>query len=169
LAAFDRALGEAGERVAPAYREADGWLEQTRAGLFELLCFCDERPDTARQLVVDSIAWGPGVLERRGQMLDALAAALDRGRAPSDLESLPSETSVNLVGACVSLVHTHLLGDERGPLAELAPSLMNMISRPYLGDETARRELERPLAYAGAQPAEHGSPGAVSSASQHSY
>jgi hypothetical protein len=209
LAAFDRALGEVGERVALAYREAGGWLEQTRAGLLELLRFCDERPDTARELVIDSIAWGPDVLERRGQLLDTLAAALDRGRVPGDpagspavasalnveprladppagdladplavasaasdearCDASPSETAVNLVGACVSLVHTRLLQDDGGLLAELAPSLLSMIAQPYLGEETARSELERPLAYAGAQLAEHGSTGAVSGASQHSY
>ncbi len=169
LVAFDQALGEVTERVAPAYSQADGWLEQTRAGLVELLRFCDERPDVARELLIDSIAWGPRVLRRRGQLLDELAEALDRGHAPSDIDAARSETAVNLVGACVSLVHTRLLQDEHGSLAELAPSLLSMIAQPYLGEETARRELERPLAYAGSRLAEHESAQAVSGAQQSSY
>ncbi len=198
LVAFDRALGEVAEQVAPAYRGANGWLEQTRAGLLELLRFCDERPETARELVVDSIAWGPGVLERRGQLLDVLAAALDRARASSDAAGLPnvalrareravaplvapsaseqaepdpppSETALNLVGACVSLVHTRLLQDERGSLAELAPSLLSLIVQPYLGEETARRELLRPLTDLCARASEHESAGVLTGIRQRSY
>ncbi|HEX4116439.1 MAG TPA: hypothetical protein VHY18_11265 [Solirubrobacteraceae bacterium] len=206
LAAFDEALAEIAACVEPASRQAGGWLEQTRAGLIELLRFCDERPETARELVVESIAWGPGVLERRGQLLDALAEALDRARAKDDsLEvssgsgsahavpaaativpsSAPSPTASaggdtspsapppgtaeNLVGACVSLVHTRLLREEPGLLVELAPSLMSVIAHPYLGAEAARHELQRPLAYAGARPAGRESEGPVASARESSY
>jgi hypothetical protein len=153
-AAFDVAVVEVAARVGPAYRAADGWLEQTRAGLVELLRFCDERPETARALVVDSIAWGPDVLERRSRLLDTLACALDRSRVPeAGLDTLPSETAVNLVGACVSLVHTRLLQDEQGSLAELAPSLLSMIAQPYLGPEVAKRELEASLGHGASQAA----------------
>ncbi|MFZ1924644.1 MAG: hypothetical protein WAU42_00735, partial [Solirubrobacteraceae bacterium] len=71
-AAFDAAIADVAARVQPAYRETDGWLERTRAGLTELLRYCDERPETARELVIDSIAWGPEVLRRRAQLLDTL-------------------------------------------------------------------------------------------------
>ncbi len=241
LAAFEEALAEIAARVEPAYSRADGWLEQTRAALVELLRFCDEQPDTARELVVESIAWGAAVLERRSALLDALAEALDRGRAETDpvvLASLPEGspaellgmarletgasppgaptaessgmarletgasppgaptaessgmarletgasppgaptaessgmarlqagantratpapgTAENLVGACVSLVHTRLLKAEGRSLLELAPSLMSMIAHPYLGVEAGRRELERPRTHVGREAAE---------------
>ncbi len=173
LAVFEDAVAEIAGRVEPAYRYADGWLEQTRAGLVELLRFCDERPETARELVVESIAWGPEVLRRRAQLLDTLAAVLDRGRtqpglldldAPSadplpgapvpDREdkhgAMPPGTAENLVGACVSLVHTRLLGDDDGSFLELAPSLMSMIVHPYLGAQAAKHELGRALVNAAA-------------------
>ncbi len=155
LVVFDEAVADVAARLQPAYRQADGWLERTRAGLAELLRFCDERPDTARALVIESIAWGPAVLERRGQLLDALAGALDRGREQADPARVPSPgTAENLVGACVSLVHTRLLQDGDGSLAELVPSLMSVIVHPYLGAEAARRELERPHTHAGAETVE---------------
>jgi hypothetical protein len=180
LAVFGAAVAEIAGRVEPAYRYADGWLEQTRAGLVELLRFCDERPETARELVVESIAWGPGVLRRRGRLLDTLAAALDRGRAEAELPDLdassadpgpgatvaggedrhvamPPGTAENLVGACVSLVHTRLLGDDDGSFLELAPSLMSMIVHPYLGPQAAKHELGRALVNAAAGPAERDS------------
>ncbi len=193
LAEFDRALAEVAARVEPAYRKAEGWLEQTRAGLMELLRFCDERPEAARELVVDSIAWGPELLRRRGQLLDTLAAALDRGRAqaalldagaaPSSADPAPGatlasvaarygaeppETAENLVGACVSLVHTRLLQAGGGPCLELGPSLMSMIAHPYLGPQVARRELERSLVNAGG-PSERDSEVSVAGVRERSY
>ena len=165
VVAFDAAVAEVTVRVEAACAgrlertrqglardQANGWLERTRAGLSELLRFCDERPDTARALVVESIAWGPAALERRGQLLDALAGALDRGREQTDPARMPPPgTAENLVGACVSLVHTRLLQGGDGSFAELGPSLMSMIVHPYLGTEAARLELERPLTDAGAE------------------
>ncbi|HEY5288353.1 MAG TPA: hypothetical protein VIJ50_14755 [Solirubrobacteraceae bacterium] len=218
-AAFDAALAEAAARVQPAYREADGWLEQTRSGLSELLRFCDERPEVARGLVVDSIAWGPGVLERRGRLLDVLAGALDRGRAeegianghphsaapaidtaatssalaqgpaaarsssagpPADatVTSPPADspgaalspaTAENLVGACISLVHTRLLEARDGSFLELAPSLMSMIVHPYIGPAAAKRELERPFAEAGIRGVEREPQGTVARVRERSY
>ncbi len=141
LAAFDAAVKEIAAQVLPAYRTADGWLERTRAGLLALLRALDERPETARALINDSIAWGPEVLERRGELLEVLAGALDDPRGKIDpVGSLPETTGENLVGASLSWVHRRMQS-EGGPLVELAPSLMSMIVHAYLGAEAARREL----------------------------
>jgi hypothetical protein len=151
LAAFDDAVAEIVARAEPAYREADGWLEQTRAGLIELLRFCDERPETARVVAIDSIAWGQEVLVRRSQLLEALAGLLDRGCEQLDPTVVPPpETAASLVGASLSWVQTRLVSG-RGSFVELAPSLMSMIAHPYLGPLAAKRELERSLAYAGTE------------------
>lgn len=177
LANFNVAVAEIAAQVLPVYHHADGWLERTRAGLLALLRTLDERPDAARTLVSDSIAWGSEVLGRRGELLEALAEALEP--APGELnqvrggagpvESLPETTAENLVGASLSWVHTRLR-DESGSLIELAPSLMSMIVHPYLGSEAAQRELERSHTEVGAEVAgrEHrgvpvSSPGAVPS------
>ena len=72
LAAFEAAVAEIAAKVLPVYGAADDWLERTRVGLAALLGALDERPVTARALVIDSIAWGPAVLERRGELLEAL-------------------------------------------------------------------------------------------------
>ncbi len=159
LAAFDAAVEQIASRVLPAHRQADGWLERTRAGLLALLGALDERPETARILVNDSIAWGPEVLERRGELLEALAEALDDPRGKLDpVEPLPETTGENLVGASLSWIHTRLQ-DESGPLMELASSLMSMIVHAYLGAEPAQRELERPLTGLGVEVATHRSEG----------
>jgi hypothetical protein len=170
LAALDEAIAEIAARVESAYRQADGWLEQTQAGLVELLRFCDERPETARGLVVDSIAWGPAALECRGALLDTLAGVIDRGREEIDPAKVaPAETAENLVGACVSLVHTRLLRGQDGSFVELAPSLMSMIAHPYLGPGAAERELEHALTQAGAPVVERESERSVAGVRERSY
>jgi hypothetical protein len=151
VAAFDAAVAQIAAQVLPAYSAADGWLERTRAGLVGLLGALDQQPMTARALVIDSIAWGPAVLERRGELLEALAGALDEARAEVEpFAALPETTGENLVGASLSWVHKRL-ARESAPLVELAPSLMSMIVHPYLGDGAARRELERSTANLGAE------------------
>ncbi|HTC59708.1 MAG TPA: hypothetical protein VK691_06255 [Solirubrobacteraceae bacterium] len=169
LAVFDGLVAEIAARAEPVYRQADGWLEQTRAGLLELLRFCDERPDTARAVVIDSIAWGPEVLARRSQLLETLADVLDRGCEQTDPATVPPpETAASLVGALLSWVQTRLVS-EQGSFVELAPSLMSMIAHPYLGPEAAKRELERSLAYTGAEAPGRGSGGPVAGVRERSY
>jgi hypothetical protein len=165
LAVFDAAVEEIAARVMPVYRANHDWLERIRASLLALLDAFDERPETARLLVNDSIAWGPEVRERRGELLETLAEALEEGRGEvaaawpghdrsrcdvDPVRPLPETTGENLVGASLSWLHTRLAG-ESGPLVELAPSLMSMIAHPYLGAEAAQGELERPLTGLGAE------------------
>jgi len=151
LVAFNTAVAEIAAQVLPAYSAAEGWLERTRTGLLALLGALDERPEMARALVVDSIAWGPAVLERRGELLEALAGALEEARVEVEpFADLPETTGENLVGASLSWVHKRL-AQESGPLVELAPSLLSMIVHPYLGDEAARHELERSPAALGVE------------------
>jgi hypothetical protein len=187
LAAFDAEIAEIAARVLPAYRATEGWLERTRAGLIALLVALDERPVAARALVIDSIAWGPAVLERRGELLEVLAQALEEGRAESATDGetvrtqsdpersgqLPETTGENLIGASLSWAHKQLARED-GALVELAPSLMSTIVHPYLGSEAAQRELERSHTEVGAtlagreQPDPISAPGAVASRSRSS-
>ncbi len=143
LAVFDEAVDEIAARVLPVYRASNDWLERTRASLLALLGALDERPELARALVIDSITWGSAVLERRGELLETLAEALEEVRVEASYPGgLPETTGENLVGASLSWVHKRL-ARESGPLVELAPSLLSMIVHPYLGEEAARHELER--------------------------
>ncbi|HTA96447.1 MAG TPA: hypothetical protein VK730_02260 [Solirubrobacteraceae bacterium] len=144
LAAFDAAVAEIAAPVLSVHRGSEDWLERTRASLLALLGAFDERPETARLLIGDSIAWGPEVLERRGELLEVLAEALDDPRGKLDpVEPLPETTGENLVGASLSWIHARLEG-EGGKFVELAPSLTSMIVHAYLGPEAAQQELERP-------------------------
>jgi AcrR family transcriptional regulator/DNA-binding MarR family transcriptional regulator len=155
LAAFDHALARATEVTVPAYEAERGWRERVRGGLAALLRFLDEEPGLGGLLFVDSLSAGPGALERRAEVVDALIAVVDggreQGRAARETSPLAAE---GVVGAVFSVVHARMLklrapgaGSDRKraepSFLALLNQLMGMIVMPYLGTAAARRELQR--------------------------
>jgi AcrR family transcriptional regulator/DNA-binding MarR family transcriptional regulator len=137
-------------RMTAEFAAADlqdlSWRERVREGLWTILCFLDREPVLARVCVVQSVAGGRRVLERRTEILARLAVVVDTGRGESrraaDIQSLTAE---GLVGATVSILYARILNDEHGSLSGLLNELMSMIVLPYLGASAARREQARAL------------------------
>jgi AcrR family transcriptional regulator len=129
---------------------APGWREQVRAGLAALLVFFDDEPMMGSLLVVDALAAGPRVLERRARVLDALTTIVDRGRSAEaksgrgTSSSPPPLTAEGVVGAVLSVIHARMLDNERRPLIDLLSPLMGVVVLPYLGRAAAQGELARP-------------------------
>ncbi len=160
LAAFDHALARAASVVMPAYESRNAWREQIRAGLTALLGFLEDEPGLGKLLVVDALGGGPLALERRTSVLATLIETVDRGRTETKpgKEASPPLTGEGIVGAVFSVVHARLLERRAtatgrssngrssptvGVLSGLVNPLMSMIVMPYLGQGTARRELQR--------------------------
>ena len=169
LAVFEEAV----DRVSTVARDAvvgeRGWRERVRAGLGALLVFVEDEPVLGSLLIVDALAAGPRVLERRAIVLDSLARIVDEGRAEtkkgrsasSSSSSLPPLTAQGTVGAVLSVIHARLLTQSASPPANGSSSsarknassgsllglmnpLMSMIVLPYLGQAVAAKELQRP-------------------------
>jgi AcrR family transcriptional regulator/DNA-binding MarR family transcriptional regulator len=167
LAAFDYALERAARPVVEAYERERRWRERVRAGLAALLRFLQEEPTMGRLLIVESLAAGPGALERRGRVLETLIAAVDEGRAESKPgREPPPLTAEGIVGATLSVIHARLSQARPGRLTaslppalggphmgELLNPLMSMVVLPYLGPAAARGELSRPAVEPPARPA----------------
>jgi AcrR family transcriptional regulator len=147
LAVFDDALRRVTGLVAGAYEgeQKAVWAEKVRAGLTALLVFLDGEPGVCSLLVVDALAAGPRVLERRGRVLEGLGVAIQEGgaRAQRGGRELSGLTGEGVVGAVFSVIHARVLTKSSGSLIELLSPLMGMIVLPYLGPAAARRELER--------------------------
>ena len=147
LAAYDQAVAQARVVVHEAYaREGDVWREGVRAGLGRLLMFMDEEPTLARLCVVEALAAGEAVLERRAELLDEVSAVIDRGRFLGSTREPPAVTAEGVVGGVFAVIHTRLIDDSDEPLTDLLGPLMSMIVLPYLGARAAARELARPAA-----------------------
>ncbi len=166
LALFDEAF----ERASKVAREAaavvvvagadDRWHERVRAGLSSLLALVEDDPAIGSLLIVDALAVGPRVLERRARALRTLRVVIDGGRVEAKQArgapaSPPPLTAEGVLGAVLSVVHARLLeratalvrngSSRRQPsLRDLLNPLMGMIVLPYLGQDAAAQELERP-------------------------
>jgi AcrR family transcriptional regulator len=146
LAAFEEAIDRVSAQVIEAYEAQSTWRERIRAGLWSLLVFLDEEPATARLCVVESLAAGPRVLERRAVVLRALVRAIDEGRSATGRKTaqLPPLTAEGVVGAVLSVIHTRLSEPRTRPLTGLLGELMGVIVMPYLGQAAAQKELSKP-------------------------
>jgi AcrR family transcriptional regulator len=145
LAALDQAIRRAKDAVLPAYEAPGRWRERIRAGLAAMLQFLDEEPAMARLCVVESLGAGPRALERHTQIVQALIAAVDKGRTEARPGKRPPPlTAEGTVGAALAVIHARLLVPNRKPLSPLTPALMGLIVHPYLGQPAAERELSKP-------------------------
>jgi AcrR family transcriptional regulator len=145
-AVFEQALEQSGESVLDAYRAEDSWREGVRAGLATLLALMDDEPALTKLCVVEALAAGDHVLERRAEVMDRLAQGVDGARSePGATLDPPSVTAEGVVGAVFQVLHSRVLDGNREPLFELLGPLMSMIVLPYLGTAAARRELQAPV------------------------
>jgi AcrR family transcriptional regulator len=142
LAAFDRAVACAAERARAAIDVQAPWAERVRAGLHALLAFFDEEPALAHLCFVQSIAAGPALLTRRGQLIDRLAEIVDGGRLRTRHEPAPL-TAEGIVGGALAVLAARLTAPGKERLLALLGPLMSSIVLPYLGPRAARRELQR--------------------------
>ncbi len=144
-AVLEEILGVIERELAGGGLEGLGWRERVRQGLQVILGFFDREPVLARVCVVQALSGGPGVLERREEILARLAAVVDEGRLEGarGAECTPL-TAEGLVGAAFGIVYARLLKGPREPLTGLVGELMGMIVLPYLGPAAARREQARP-------------------------
>jgi AcrR family transcriptional regulator len=145
LAAFDQAIAQASTLTREAYEREPGWRDGVRSGLTRLLIFLDDEPGLAKLCVVEALGAGARVLERRAQVLEALATVIDQGRSVTNATSEPPDvTAEGIVGAVFAVLHTRVLDGGEEPLTNLLSPLMSMIVLPYLGARAASRELSRP-------------------------
>ena len=158
LSAFDDAVRHTAAVAVPAYGTGGAWQTRVRAGLTALLGFLDNDRAVARLLIVESMAAGPQVLERRRQVIAQLVSVLDLGRTEGKAKlDPPALTAEAIVGGLLSVLHGRLAAEDskrsttescrpsvESSLLELAGPLMGMIVLPYMGPVAARKEIERP-------------------------
>jgi AcrR family transcriptional regulator len=145
LAAFEHTLARASDIVAAAYRGQADWPSGMRAAVLALLSEMERERGLARLCIVEALAAGPPVLDRRAQALAQLAQAIDGGRVRARSYRRPQPLiAQGVVGAMATLLHTRLLRDDPAPLTDMLGPLMAMIVLPCLGRAAACAELDAP-------------------------
>ncbi len=145
VALLDDVVERVERELEAAGLEGLAWRERVRGGLWTILSFLDGEPVLARICVVQALHGGPGVLERREEILACLAAILDGGRREGSRgEECTLVTAEGLVGGALGVVYARLRNGDCHPLTGLLEELMGMIALQYLGSRAARREQRRP-------------------------
>jgi DNA-binding MarR family transcriptional regulator len=110
-----------------------------------LLALMDEEPALTRLWIVEALAAGERVLERRTEVFAELAAVVDLGRQSAGTALDPPDvTAEGVVGAVFAVIYGRVLDGATEPLLQLLGPLMSIIVLPYLGARAAGRELAKP-------------------------
>lgn len=153
VAVLDDLVEHVSGDLAAAGVDGLAWRERMRVGLLAILSFLDREPVIAQVCVVGALGGGPLMRARRDAVIVQLTAAVDEGRGVSGhAEHCTQLTAEGVVGAALAIVYARLVREEREPLTSLLGELMAMITLPYMGAATARRERVQSARYAVAAP-----------------
>ncbi len=146
LAAFDECVRDVRRVVAPPYEGPGSWAERVRAALQALLLFLEEENALARLLFVEAPGAGTAVQERRVQVVEALRAVADAGRAEVPLGAGPPMLMNDvIVEGAIAVVRARLADCDELPLLDLLNPLMAVVVYAYVGSEAGAAQLSRGL------------------------
>lgn len=144
LAAFEQYVSEIRAIVRAASCSEARLDDKLRAGVWSLLQVLDENPTVARICVVDALAAGPRVLERRSRTLTDAARTVDRVLGENVPAAERPFVSEAVVGAVLATLHARLLARGSSPLRDDFGLLMATLVLPYRGRAAARAALSTP-------------------------
>lgn len=144
LAAYDNAVEALVRRIGAAYDAEESWPERARAGLAELLAALAEEPALARLALVDAGAAGPAAQRRYWAAVQRLTPLFEEGRdfSPGGRE-LPANTSRMAIGGVTGLISDELVAGRGEQLPGLLSDVLFATLVPYLGPDTATREVAK--------------------------
>jgi AcrR family transcriptional regulator len=143
-ALLDEIAAQVERQLFAAGVERLSWRERLQVGLWVILSFLEQESALARVCVVQTLAAGPTIQERRQQVVGRLVAEVDRGRLQGARGAACSALlAEGLVGAAVAIVHARLSRGE-DELTGVFGELLELLLLPYLGPAAARRERGRP-------------------------
>jgi AcrR family transcriptional regulator len=144
-AAFEEITARLLTRVRMAYDANEGLVTRARETLRALLGFLADEPAFADMCVVEALAAGPVVIDRRMANLRALsdlidetaAAMLPPARRPSPI------IAEALVGGIFEVVYSRVLAGRHAELPGLLPGLIFTLLLPYAGHDVASQVLKK--------------------------
>jgi AcrR family transcriptional regulator len=132
--------------VQAAFESEERWPDTLRSGAYAMARYVADHPKQVRFGMLDMLWAGETTGALRDQFFGKFIAMVEAGRevAP-DPEAVPQLAAESVVGSITQALGRFSMerGGERDPVAAV-PEMMYLAVRPYLGEETARRELTIP-------------------------
>jgi AcrR family transcriptional regulator len=145
LAAYDAIVALLVERVQQAFVENETFAGRVRDCLAAFLTFLASEPRFADMCIVEVLAAGPEAVERRNNVMKAMAALI--GAAAAELkedQQPPPLTAETIVGGIYEVVYSRVLqGKAEEMPEELQHDLSYSMMLPYIGHAAARREAAK--------------------------
>jgi AcrR family transcriptional regulator len=140
LAAQEAYLGRLWLDIEGACEGAEVWPEKIRDSVTAVTESLVETSAVARVFAVEAPGASLAAAERQFAALDSLAVRMQRGRRfyPRAAD-LPEMTERALLGGAVSIVCEYLLAENPRAIPRMRSHLVELLLRPYVGDEEARR------------------------------
>lgn len=145
LAAYDEVTSRLLARVMAANDANDNIISRAREGLRALLGFLAAEPAFADMCVVEALAAGPIVVERRNANLRTLSDLIDEAAAAAMPDATPPSPIIAqaLVGGIFEVVYSRVLAGRHAELPGLLPGLVFTLLLPYAGHDVATQILKK--------------------------
>lgn len=138
---FDTVVARTEAHLRETLAAADvPWPEQVAIALRISCAAVLAEPLLARACIVEGPTAGPAILDRYDKLTKAFAPILRQGREFNpEAAGLPETTEDTLAGAVLWSAYQRLNFSETERLAPLLPETIELVLRPYIGNEEAAR------------------------------
>jgi AcrR family transcriptional regulator len=145
LRVFEAYIDDYRTRAARAYESEPTWPDNMRAAGWESMRWMREHPEATWFGMTGVLEAGEMARVRREELFKWCASLISAGReVAEDPDSVPEAAPLIVIGAILELLRRQQEGSTEFDTVALIPSMMYAAVKPYLGEEAARRELERP-------------------------
>jgi len=146
-AAYEASSDYLTQAVLAAAASQEKWPERVRAGIRALLESLAEHPDLAVFFVISPVGAGDTIADQHHRAMSDLVAELTAGSADGPGGERPTETRCEaLAGGISRLIERKVNAGEAEDLVSLLPDLVELVLRPFVGDEEAIRVARRAAA-----------------------
>lgn len=142
LAAYDAIVAVLVDRVQNAFVSNTTFAGRVRDCLAAFLTFLAVEPRFADMCIVEVLAAGPEAVERRNDVMRAMAGSIQAAAAElKEGQQPPPLTAETIVGGIYEVVYSRVLQGKTEDLPqELQHNLAYSMMLPYIGHAAARRE-----------------------------
>jgi AcrR family transcriptional regulator len=140
LDAYDLIVAQLLGAVKVSYAGGSTWVHRVRRGLGAFLEALAIEPRAAHVCIVEALAAGPRVLDRRAAAMAQFRALLAPDGDELIEHDLPALAAETVIGGVYEIVYREVLGGRTEQLPALLPELLHSTLLPFTGPELAAAE-----------------------------